>query len=145
MKTKLILAYAAFAAVGTISQQSMAQVAGAQTIGTSATQVQIIVNGWSVNKSLLGKPIFNDHGERVGVLHDIIVAPDDAISYAIIAAHQFIGVSEHDVAVPINQLDYAGGKLVWAGATRDAVKAIPKFEYAKVRAVPMARADYEHH
>jgi hypothetical protein len=44
------------------------------------------------------------------------------------------------------QLDYADGKLVWAGATRDAVKAIPEFEYAKVRTTPIARKEYgEHH
>jgi len=51
----------------------------------------------------------------------------------------------HDVAIPMAQLDYAGGKLVWAGATRDAVKAMPVFLYAKVRATPIARKDFGHH
>lgn len=103
------------------------------------------MKGWSVKKSLIGKSIFNDRGEKVGVLHDIIIAPDNTASFAIVAAHQFVGVSEHDVAVPLSQLDYLNGKLVWAGATREAVKAIPKFEFAKVRIVPVARSDFEHH
>jgi sporulation protein YlmC with PRC-barrel domain len=103
------------------------------------------VEGWSAKKSLLGKSIYNGSGEKVGVLHDIIVAPDDAVSFGIVAAHQFLGVSQHDVAVPMSQLDFVGGKLVWAGATRDAVKSIPAFQYAKVRTVPIARKDFSHH
>jgi hypothetical protein len=55
-------------------------------------------------------------------------------------------VSHHDVAIPIEQLDFVNGKLVLAGATKDAIKALPEFQYAKVRAAPKARSDYsEHH
>jgi hypothetical protein len=35
---------------------------------------------------------------------------------------------------------------VLAGATKDAIKALPEFQYAKVRATPKPRSDYsEHH
>lgn len=50
----------------------------------------------------------------------------------------------HDVAIPMSQLDFVDGKLVWAGATRDAVKSIPAFQYAKVHTVPIARKDFGH-
>ncbi|KUY62089.1 MULTISPECIES: PRC-barrel domain-containing protein [unclassified Burkholderia] len=122
-----------------------AQVAGTQVVGVSIEQASLVVNGWSAKKSLLGKVIYNDRGEKVGVLHDIIVTPDDAVSFAIVAAHQFLGVSAHDVAVPITQIDFIGGKLVWAGATRNALKAMPVFQYSKVRATPIARTEYAHH
>ncbi|MGV2293594.1 PRC-barrel domain-containing protein [Trinickia sp. YCB016] len=142
MKAKWALVFIAASAFSAICQPASAQVAGAQTIGISVEQSQLIVEGWSVKKSLLGKSIYNDSGEKVGVLHDIIVAPDNAVSFAIVAAHQFLGVSQHDVAIPMSQLDVVDGKLVWAGATRDAVKAIPAFQYAKVREVPVARKEY---
>lgn len=142
MKAKWALVFIAASAFGAICQPASAQVAGAQTIGISVEQSQLIVEGWSVKKSLLGKSIYNDSGEKVGVLHDIIVAPDNAVSFAIVAAHQFLGVSQHDVAIPMSQLDVVDGKLVWAGATRDAVKSIPAFQYAKVREVPVARKEY---
>lgn len=146
MKAKWAAVLIAASTFGTLSSQASAQVAGGQTIGVSVEQEAIIINGWSVKKSLLGKPIYNEQGQKVGVLHDIIIAPDNAVSFAIVAAHQFLGVSHHDVAIPMAQLDYADGKLVWAGATRDAVKAIPEFEYAKVRTMPLARKEYsEHH
>jgi sporulation protein YlmC with PRC-barrel domain len=145
MKAKWALVFLAASAFGAVCQQANAQVAGAQPIGVSVEQAQLIVEGWSVKKSLLGKSIYNDSGEKVGVLHDIIIAPDNAVSFGIVAAHQFLGVSQHDVAIPLSQLDYVDGKLVWAGATRDAVKAIPAFQYSKVRTVPIARKDFGHH
>ncbi|WP_232072464.1 PRC-barrel domain-containing protein [Paraburkholderia pallida] len=139
-----VIAFAA-ASLGLLTPLTEAQEAGAQPIGVSVEQVSIIVNGWSAKQSLLGKPVYNDQGEKVGVLHDIIVAPDDAVSFAIIAAHQFIGVSQHDVAVPMTQIDVVNGKLVWAGATRAAVKSMPEFQYSRVRVTPIARRDYLHH
>lgn len=145
MKTKWALVFLAASAFGAVCQPASAQVAGAQTIGVSVEESQLIVKGWSATKSLLGKNIYNDSGEKVGVLHDIIIAPDNAASFAIVAAHQFLGVSRHDVAIPMSQLDYVDGKLVWAGATRDAVKSIPAFQYAKVRTIPVARGDYGQH
>jgi sporulation protein YlmC with PRC-barrel domain len=122
-----------------------AQVAGTQPIGVSVEQTNLMLNGWSAKKSLLGRPVYNDQGERVGVLHDIIITPDDAVSFAIVSAHQFLGVSQHDIAVPIVRIDIAGGKLVWAGATRDAIKAMPVFQYSKMRTAPIARKDFAHH
>jgi sporulation protein YlmC with PRC-barrel domain len=145
MKAKWALVFLAASAFGAVCQSASAQVAGTQTIGVSVEESQLIVEGWSATKSLLGKSIYNDSGEKVGVLHDIIIAPDNAASFAIVAAHQFLGVSQHDVAIPMSQLDFVNGKLVWAGATRDAVKSIPAFQYTKVRTVPVARQDYGKH
>ena len=145
MKAKWAWVFLAASVFGAACQSASAQVAGTQTLGVTVEESALIVQGWSVKKSLLGKSIFNDSGEKVGVLHDIIIAPDNAASFAIVAAHQFLGVSQHDVAIPLSQLDYVDGKLVWAGATRDVVKSIPAFQYTKVRTVPVARQDYGKH
>ena len=135
----------ASSAIGLVSTPSLAQVAGAQPLGVSVEVSTAIIDGWSVRKSILNKPVVNDQGARVGVIHDIIVAPDRSVSFAIIAANQFLGVSRHDVAIPVEQLDFRNGKLVLAGATKDAIKALPEFEYTKVKATPVARAQFEHH
>jgi hypothetical protein len=66
----------------------------------------------------------------VGKVDDIIVAPNKAISYAIVGAGGFLNVGTHDVAIPVNQFKVADGKLVLAGASKDALKAMPAFEYA---------------
>lgn len=145
MKSKLLMALLLTSTLGVASIEAHAQVAGAQPLGVTVSESELIVSGWSVKKSILGKPVVNDNGEQIGVVHDIIIAPDKSASFAIIAAHQFAGVSQHDVAVPIEQLDFVKGKLTLAGGTREAIKAMPAFQYTHVKTAPMARQEYSDH
>jgi len=39
-------------------------------------------------------------------------------------------MGEHEIAVPVSKLTQQMGKIVLHGATTDALKAAPKFEYA---------------
>ena len=128
------------------SQASVAQVAGGETLGVTVEQEAVIVNGWSVKKAILGKHVYNENNEEVGTIDDIIIAPEGSVSYAIIGAGRFLHVARHDVAIPVSQIDVNDdGKYILAGATRDALKAIPVFEYAKVPSKPISRAQASHH
>lgn len=108
-----------------------AQVAGTTTLGVPATEITTLARGWSAKKQILGKTVYNDHNERLGDVDDIIVAPDKSLSYAIIGVGGFLGLGEHYVAIPFNQFKSGDGKYVLPGATKDTLKAIPTFNYAK--------------
>jgi sporulation protein YlmC with PRC-barrel domain len=110
---------------------SHAQVAGSTLIGVSVTEMRDVSKGWSTKRQILGQPVFNDKDERVGSIDDIIIAPDKAVSYTIINAGGFIGLAKHDVAIPVSQLKLVDNKLVLAGATKEALRASPPFEYAR--------------
>jgi uncharacterized protein YrrD len=105
-------------------------VAGSTLIGVNVAEMRDVSTGWSAKRKILGQPVFNDKDERVGSIDDIIIAPDKAVSYAIINAGGFIGLTKHDVAIPVSQFKLVGNKLVLAGATKEALKASPPFEYA---------------
>jgi len=107
-----------------------AQVAGSTVVGVEEAELRDVAMGWSGKRQVFGQPVFNDLNERIGDVDDIIIAPDKAISYVIINAGGFLHVTKHDVAVPVSQLKLTEGKLVLPGATRDALKASPAFEYA---------------
>jgi hypothetical protein len=109
---------------------SHAQVAGSTLIGVSVTEMRDVSTGWSTKRQILGQPVFNDKDERVGSIDDIIIAPDKAVSYAVINAGGFTGLTKHNVAVPVSKLKLVDKKLVLAGATKEALKASPPFEYA---------------
>ncbi len=114
------------------AQQSEAvPVAGGTVIGVAAAELVDVVNGWSAKKQILGHDVYNEKKEKVGSVYDIIIAPDKAVSYGIIAAGGFLGMGKHDVAIPVNQFKMEGGKIILAGATKDAIKAMPAFHYAK--------------
>ena len=110
---------------------SHAQVAGTTLLGVSVTELQEVAKGWSVKHTILGQPVCNDNKERVGTVDDIIVTPDKAISYAIVNAGGFLGLAKHDVAIPVSQFKLVDKKLVLPGATKDALKASPEFQYAQ--------------
>ena len=128
MKSMHILMLASIAL--TAPTISHAQVAGSTLIGVSVAEMRDVSTGWSAKRAILGQSVFNEKDERVGSIDDIIIAPDKAVSYAIINAGGFIGLTKHDVAIPVSQLKLVDNKLVLAGATKEALKASPPFEYA---------------
>ena len=67
------------ASLATLSQASVAQVAGGTTLGVTVEQEAVIVNGWSVKKAVLGKHVVNEKGEQVGTIDDIIIAPEGSV------------------------------------------------------------------
>ena len=107
------------------------QVAGSTTLGVSVEEVKAGAIGWSAKRQILGKAVYNEKKEQVGRIDDIIVTPERAVSYVIVGAGGFVGLGRHDVAIPVNQLQQQDGKYVLSGATKEAIKSLPKFEYAK--------------
>jgi sporulation protein YlmC with PRC-barrel domain len=114
-------------AIGTAS----AQVAGSTTVGISVTEATQVALGWSVKKSILGKTLVNEAGEKIGKIEDLIISPDRSVSYLIVGAGGFIGMGRHNVAIPVSQIQETGGKIVMPGATKAVVAALPEFRYVK--------------
>ena len=131
MKQGIIVALALSIALSLVSGTASAGVAGSVTIGVAVEEMKAVALGWSAKKQILDKDVYNDSNEKVGEVEDLIVAPDKAVSYAIIGVGGFLGIDRHDVAIPAGQLKIEGGKLMLPGATKDALKALPKFEYAE--------------
>src|SRR6516165_972598 len=109
---------------------SQAQVAGSTLLGVSYGELREITLGGSAKRQILGHPVYNNMDERVGSVDDIIVTTDKSVSYAIINAGGFLAIARHNVAIPVSQFKLDGDKLVLPGATRDALKAAPEFDYA---------------
>jgi len=109
---------------------SSAQVAGSTLLGVAAAEMREVTYGWSAKRQVIGKPVYNDKNQVIGKIDDVIIAPDKAVSYAIIGAGGFLGVDRHDVAIPVSQIKLQDGKLVLPGASKQALEAQPNFEYA---------------
>ena len=121
---------ATIAAIGLAPLAAMAQVAGSTTTGVAVVESTNVAMGWSVKKTLMGKAVYNDAGQKVGKVEDLIISPDKAVSLVIVGAGGFVGIGRHDVAVPITQLQDKSGRLVLAGATKDSIKAMAPFDYS---------------
>jgi sporulation protein YlmC with PRC-barrel domain len=134
MNRKVVAVMICLAVVGMMGNalaQQKAPVAGTMAIEITADELLTVAKGWSAKEQIIGEDVYNDKKEKVGEVKDLIIAPDKAVSYAIIGTGGFLGIGKHDVAVRVNQLKMVGGKIILPGATKDAVKAMPSFEYAK--------------
>jgi sporulation protein YlmC with PRC-barrel domain len=127
----VIVVVGALCGAGPVVAQGTPPVAGGTTtVEASVTESTRLAVGWSVKKTLMGKTVYNEAGQKVGKVEDLIISPDKAVSYVIVGAGGFIGIGRHDVAVPITQIQDTAGKLVMAGATKDTIKGMAPFTYA---------------
>jgi sporulation protein YlmC with PRC-barrel domain len=131
MQQPIVVALLASIAWAFVGGTALGQVAGSTTIGVTVEEQKVLALGWSAKKHVLGKDVYNSSDEKIGVVEDLIIAPDKAVSYAIVGTGGFLGIDRHDVAIPAGQLKLQGDKLTLPGATKEGLKALPKFEYAK--------------
>jgi sporulation protein YlmC with PRC-barrel domain len=131
MQKHIVVAVVASVAWALVNGTAMGQVAGSTTLGVTVEEQKAIILGWSAKKHILGKAVHNSSNEKIGAVDDLIIAPDKAVSYAIVGVGGFLGIDRHDVAVPVGQFKLEGEKLMLPGATKEVLKALPRFEYAK--------------
>jgi sporulation protein YlmC with PRC-barrel domain len=80
---------------------------------------------------VLGKEIYNDQGEMVGKIDDLILTKK-VVTYAIVGVGGFLGLGRHDVAIPADRFVRDDERIVLPDATKEALRAMPRFEYAQV-------------
>ena len=110
---------------------AVAQVSGTTTLGITEVELKDVINGVSAKRHVLGKDVYNDKNEVVGKAEDLILSRERAVSYVILGVGGFLGIGEHDVVIPVNQFKLAGDKLILAGATKESIRAMPRFEYSR--------------
>jgi hypothetical protein len=103
--------------------------AAKSTLGLTSEELGRVIRGWSIKKDILGKEVYNDKNDDIGIIEDMLVTRDQAISYAIIGVGGFLGVGHHDVVIPVCQLRVDNKKVTLPGATLESLKAQPAYEY----------------
>jgi len=78
-------------------------------------------------KSLMGKDVYGANGKKVGEINNLLVGPDTRVHAAIVEFGGFLGIGEHKVAVPWDQLNVTKDRVT-TNMTEDQVKAAPRWE-----------------
>jgi sporulation protein YlmC with PRC-barrel domain len=128
MKQTMLIAVLGLILAATVGN-TVAQVAGKVNLGTSVEVTQAIALGHRASK-LIGATVYNEQDEKVGTVDDLIVAPDRSLSYAVVSVGGFLGIGKRLVAIPVEQLRDEKSKVILPGATKEALKALPEFQYA---------------
>jgi sporulation protein YlmC with PRC-barrel domain len=107
----------------------LAQVSG-QPIPLVLVDVNKMAAGYR-SSQIVGSAVVNEHGEKIGTIDDLIIEPNEMVPYAILSVGGFLGVGDQLVVVPFASLKFSQDKIELPGATKDALRAMPKFSYAK--------------
>jgi hypothetical protein len=129
MKTSSLITAAVGAAVLLSAAPSFAQ-GTPQTL--ASLDVKAVATGYRASK-IVGSVVRNDANQRIGKINDVIIGRNDRALVAVVSAGGFLGVGDKLVAVPYDQLRPTpdGKGFVLAGGTKDALKSLPAFTYAK--------------
>jgi PRC-barrel domain protein len=73
--------------------------------------------------------VVNDANETIGKVDDIIVGTNK-MPYVVLSVGGFLGVGNKLIVLPYESLSTTGDKLTMPGATKEALKALPEFNYA---------------
>ena len=134
MKIGILLAAPLLLGLSALSAPAPAQAQGApQVVAPVRTTVDVgqLSMGWRASK-IRGAAVYNEANAKVGVIDDLIVNRDDRVLYAIVSVGGFLGMGKHLVAVPYSaiRMDWKN-RMVLPGASKDALKAMPEFKYAR--------------
>ncbi len=129
MKTLLLAAALATAAV-------TASVTAAPVFAQGAPQtlakidISAVATGYRASK-IIGATIVNEANEKIGTVDDLIVTRTDRVPFAVVSVGGFLGVGNKLVAVRMADLQVSPDQTLLPGATKDMLKALPEFNYAK--------------
>ena len=114
-----------------VAPSAYVHAADSKTLSVSQQEMSTAQKGWSAKKDIIGKAVYNDNNEKIGDVNDVIFSRTNSASFMVIGVGGFLGMGEHDVAVPLSRIKHDNDKLILAGATKDALKKMPEFQYAK--------------
>jgi hypothetical protein len=114
-----------------VTGAALAQVAGSVRLGVTVEEQRAFAEGWSAKNQIIGKAVYNEAGDSIGTVEDLIMAPDRAVTHAIVGAGGFLGLGEHDVLIPVDQFKFENERLTLPGATKETLEELPVFEYAR--------------
>lgn len=90
-----------------------------------------MLNGWSVKNNLIGKNVYNEQDEKIGDIRDLVLDSKGTASHYVIGVGGFLGMGEHDVAIPFNQLQPSNDRFMLQGYSKDRLKELPQVEVNK--------------
>jgi hypothetical protein len=129
MKKTMMVVSAALASAVLLAGPAGAQ-GTSQTVDIAKVNVQTLPAGYRASK-VIGSSVLNEANETIGKVDDVLVSPDGKAPFAVLSIGGFLGMDTRLVVVPYDNLTLVDNKIVLPGGTKDTLKMLPEFKYAK--------------
>jgi sporulation protein YlmC with PRC-barrel domain len=88
----------------------------------------IVMTDHSMRTSkIIGAKVYNDAGQSIGSVVDVLVKNNAAEPTAILSVGDFVGGGTKLIAVPLSHVNLDGAKPVMAGATKQMLASMPVY------------------
>jgi len=101
-----------------------------QTLSVMTIDTTTLQSGYRASK-VIGAKVVNEAKEVVGKIDDLIITPTEKVPFAIISVGGFLGVGSKYVVIQASSLEIHSTTILLPGATKEALKALPPYTYAK--------------
>ena len=128
-------------ATSPLKPERLDTIGGTQAIAASMTPVVVVVaiDPMKIDQVLLrqgmrttkvvGMTVVNSAGDTLGTIDDLIVMPNDTVTYAVLSVGGFLGMGAHYVVVPYSSLEAVNKQMRLPNASKESLKALPSYSY----------------
>lgn len=93
-----------------------------------AASSPVMMTDHSVRTSrLIGMTVFNDQGDRIGKVEDVLLAPGSGEPRLVLSVGEYLGQQDRLVAVPLSHVKLEGAQPMMAGATKQQLARMPVY------------------
>jgi sporulation protein YlmC with PRC-barrel domain len=86
---------------------------------------------------LEGTDVINEKGETIGDVDEIVRDKQTNELYAVVSVGGFLGIGEHDVAIPLRDMTKVGSKLAAPpGTTKEQLEQMPEYQKGRYVELP---------
>jgi sporulation protein YlmC with PRC-barrel domain len=89
--------------------------------------VKLVALGYRISE-LIGKPVYNSQGQKIGRVDDFVIQRDRVLM-TIVNVGGFLGIGGRLIAIPYSSLQMTPKGMVLPGASKQAVGKLPAFHY----------------
>src|SRR5437764_292367 len=121
--------FAKFMTAGLVGSALLATVALAQSPtapsanpAPAAASDSSFQGNWRASK-LVGLSVYNDNNESIGAINDLLTEKDGKIKAVVIGVGGFLGIGEHLVAIPFDQVKFVDEPVAYTGASGGSSKS----------------------
>jgi sporulation protein YlmC with PRC-barrel domain len=80
---------------------------------------------------MVGSPVYNESGDKIGAIFDIIVRAGATEPTAIVTVGEYTGGGSRLVAFPLSKVKVEANKMMISGASRDALLNMPAYVFGQ--------------
>lgn len=90
------------------------------------------------SEELIGTNVHGATGDQIGDIEHVLLGQDNQV-YGVVSVGGFLGIGDHDVALPIGQFQQQGDRLVLSSETEDSLKSMPDYDEGAAGYQPLER------